>query len=78
MMAARIAAIVLSSAALGCASWGVFVVHADADNPRAIACYERVGFVHEGRLRNARWIRGAYIDQLVMGLLREEWMAAPP
>jgi len=45
----------------------------DADNARAIACYERVGFRHEGLLRQARWVRGAYVDQLVMGLLREEW-----
>ena len=47
----------------------------DAGNARAIACYERCGFVHEGRLRNARWSRGAYVDQLVMGLLRSEWEA---
>jgi RimJ/RimL family protein N-acetyltransferase len=45
----------------------------DEDNPRAIACYEKVGFVHEGRMRQARYARGAYRDSLVMGILRDEF-----
>lgn len=44
-----------------------------ADNPRAIRSYERVGFVHEGRLRQAHYRRGGYIDVLLMSLLRPEW-----
>lgn len=42
-------------------------------NPRAIRCYEKAGFVHEGRLRQALFKDGAYRDILLMGILREEW-----
>jgi diamine N-acetyltransferase len=43
------------------------------DNPRAIRCYEKVGFIHEGRMRQARFSKGKYVDILFMGILREEW-----
>jgi len=42
-------------------------------NPRAIRCYERVGFQHEGRLRQAHFLKGQYIDVLIMSVLRDEW-----
>lgn len=42
-------------------------------NPRAIRAYERVGFVREGVLRQARWQGSRYVDTIVMGVLREEW-----
>jgi len=44
-----------------------------ADNPRAIHCYEKIGFVHEGRLRQAHFSNGSYVDVLIMGVLRSEW-----
>jgi RimJ/RimL family protein N-acetyltransferase len=47
----------------------------DADNDRAIACYRKCGFVEEGRLRMARYSRGRYVDQFVMGILRDEFYA---
>ena len=43
------------------------------DNPRAIRCYEKAGFIHEGSLRQARYHNGRYYDVLNMGILREEW-----
>jgi RimJ/RimL family protein N-acetyltransferase len=43
------------------------------DNPRAIRCYEKSGFVTEGRLREARYSEGIYKDVLVMSVLRSEW-----
>ena len=44
-----------------------------ATNPRAIAVYEAVGFVREGVLRQSlRW-DGAWVDTIVMAILREEW-----
>ena len=43
------------------------------DNPRAIRCYEKVGFIHEGRMRQARFAQGKYVDILIMSVLREEW-----
>lgn len=42
-------------------------------NPRAIHVYEKVGFVHEGRLRQAEYRDGRYIDVLFMSVLRSDW-----
>ena len=44
-----------------------------ANNPRAIRCYEKVGFVHEGRLSQAMFTDGVYYDVLWMSVIREEW-----
>jgi RimJ/RimL family protein N-acetyltransferase len=41
----------------------------NADNPQAIRAYEKAGFVHEGRLREAAFVHGDRVDLLVMGLL---------
>lgn len=42
-------------------------------NRRAIRSYEKTGFVHEGKLRQAEYQDGIYIDVLLMSVLREEW-----
>jgi RimJ/RimL family protein N-acetyltransferase len=47
-----------------------------ASNERAIASYRKLGFVEEGRLREHCWVRGAYVDEVRMGLLRAEWPAS--
>ena len=46
----------------------------EADNPRAIAFYERLGFVHEGTQRAAykRASDSGYVDELMYGLLRND------
>jgi RimJ/RimL family protein N-acetyltransferase len=44
-------------------------------NERAIRCYEKVGFRHEGRLRQARFVEGRYVDEVIMAVLRDEWQA---
>lgn len=46
-------------------------------NERAQACYRKVGFVEEGRRRQALYTLGAYHDVLVMSVLRDEWRAQP-
>ncbi|MDP9839951.1 RimJ/RimL family protein N-acetyltransferase [Neorhizobium huautlense] len=46
-------------------------LHAHADNFRAIALYEKVGFVHEGVARHAIRIEGRYIDSVLMALIFE-------
>ena len=46
-----------------------------AENKRAIRTYEKAGFVHEGRMRQAVYKHGAYSDVLFMSVLREEWDA---
>lgn len=43
-------------------------------NPRAIRSFEKVGFVHEGRMRRAQYANGKYLDILLMSILREEWI----
>jgi RimJ/RimL family protein N-acetyltransferase len=42
-------------------------------NARAIAAYRKVGFVEEGRQRQAFWRDGQPIDNVVMSVLRDEW-----
>jgi RimJ/RimL family protein N-acetyltransferase len=42
-------------------------------NPRAIRCYEKVGFVHEGKMREAQYLNGKYIDVLIMSVLASDW-----
>lgn len=42
-------------------------------NTRAIRSYEKCGYVHEGRQRQAMRRDGRRYDILYMGILREEW-----
>ncbi len=44
-------------------------------NARAIRCYEKCGFVLEGRLRQSLFRDGRYHDELVMAVLRDDWSA---
>jgi RimJ/RimL family protein N-acetyltransferase len=46
-----------------------------SNNPRAIRSYEKAGFVHESRLREAHFVNGAYVDDLIMSVLRPEWQS---
>jgi RimJ/RimL family protein N-acetyltransferase len=46
-----------------------------ASNQRAEKSYEYAGFVHEGRLRQAHFQDGQYVDVLIMSVLRSEWQA---
>lgn len=48
---------------------------ADAENARAIKCYEKIGFVHEGIQRSAFFSHGHWKDEVSMGLLEDEWRA---
>lgn len=45
------------------------------NNPRAIRAYEKAGFIHEGRQRQAEYKNGRYFDLLVMSILKEEYQA---
>ena len=46
-----------------------------AINPRAIRCYEKVGFIREMVRRAEIYRDGQRIDAIYMGLLRSEWDA---
>ena len=42
-------------------------------NPRAVHSYEKAGYVHEGRMRQAQFKDGKFIDVLLMSALSTEW-----
>ena len=44
-------------------------------NPRAVAVYEKVGFVREGVLRDALYWQGEFHDAIVMSILRRDRVA---
>lgn len=44
-----------------------------ADNLPMIKAATGAGFALEGTLRHAAWVYGAFIDEVVLGLLAEEW-----
>lgn len=44
------------------------------NNPRAIRAYKSCGFIEEGCLRAHVWSNGEYVDLVLMGVLREEWL----
>jgi RimJ/RimL family protein N-acetyltransferase len=46
-----------------------------AFNERAVRAYERVGFVDEGRAREAIWRDGRWWDEIHMSVLEPEWRA---
>ena len=46
-----------------------------AFNERAIRSYRRIGFVEEGRSREAIWRDGSFWDEIQMSILEQEWRA---
>jgi RimJ/RimL family protein N-acetyltransferase len=46
----------------------------DARNTPSAALMERVGFTREGHLRQQTFIKGEWTDDLIYGLLAEEWL----
>ena len=51
-------------------------LHCASTNAPSMAVAARLGFTHEGTLRQDEWLNGAFVDQHVYGLLRAEFMAA--
>ena len=45
-------------------------------NVGGVKAYQRVGFVTEGRLRDASYRDGRYHDKIVMSILRPEWRSS--
>lgn len=43
-----------------------------ANNPAAVKLYEKIGFQHEGCLRNQIYCKGEYIDKFYMGIFSHE------
>jgi RimJ/RimL family protein N-acetyltransferase len=45
-----------------------------ATNEPALRAYRACGFVEEGRLREHGYANGEYVDVVLMGILRDEWL----
>jgi RimJ/RimL family protein N-acetyltransferase len=45
------------------------------DNIASRRCFEKVGFQHEGRLREARYVNGAFIDLHYYAVSEQEWQS---
>lgn len=50
-------------------------IQAITENHRSIEIPKRLGFTHEGILRQAQCLKGRYWDLAIYGLLRWEWQA---
>ncbi len=44
-----------------------------SEHPQAKRCYEKVGFKAIGKLREAYYNEGKYIDSVIMDLLKSDW-----
>ncbi|MBO3732231.1 GNAT family N-acetyltransferase [Glycomyces niveus] len=47
-----------------------------ADNDPMLRAAERNGFVREGVRRGSHWVMGEFLDEVILGLLVDEWRAA--
>jgi RimJ/RimL family protein N-acetyltransferase len=44
-----------------------------ADNAAMLRAAERNGFVREGVLRSSAWVMGEFLDEVLLGLLVQDW-----
>jgi RimJ/RimL family protein N-acetyltransferase len=67
--------VVLALCEYGFAVRGLHRLQVDtlAGNAAMIRAAARVGFVHEGRLRQAAWVNGEFADEVILGLLAADW-----
>lgn len=50
-----------------------FVIHCAVGNTASAAIPQRLGFVHEGIIREAQWLYDRYVDWNVYAMLADEW-----
>lgn len=48
-------------------------IRAAVENKKSRSIPERLGFVHEGTIRQAEWLYDHYVDHAVYGILANEW-----
>ena len=53
------------------------LLHVNADNARAIACYKKCGFREAGCRREAQFVNGRFVDVRSMDILDREWEGTP-
>lgn len=44
------------------------------DNVRAIRTYEKIGFIKEGCKHRDQYVEGKYMDTLIMGITKKQWL----
>jgi ribosomal-protein-serine acetyltransferase len=49
------------------------VISCASDNQRSRAIAEKLGFTREGILRQSDWLKDGFVDQVVYGILANEW-----
>ncbi|MFE9770362.1 GNAT family N-acetyltransferase [Streptomyces sp. NPDC005931] len=47
-----------------------------SDNAAMLRAAQRNGFVREGVLRSSAWVMGEFLDEVLLGLLSDEWKPA--
>ena len=59
---------------------GLHRVQMETNEPNAAMCAtaRRAGFTEEGRLRHAVWFDGRFVDEIVLGLVVDDWTEADP
>ncbi|WP_405015155.1 GNAT family N-acetyltransferase [Kitasatospora sp. NBC_01539] len=48
-----------------------------SDNAAMLRAAERNGFAREGVLRSSAWVMGEFMDEVLLGLLAQDWKADP-
>ena len=49
-----------------------------ADNRAMVRAAVRCGFTPEGTLRRSAWVGGEFLDEVILGLLADEWRSGGP
>ncbi len=52
-------------------------IEALSDNTAMLRSAERKGFVREGVLRSSAWVMGEFLDEVLIGLLVQDWKPEP-
>ena len=47
--------------------------HTDAENVASMRVLQKLGFTREGTLRKNQFVKHRFVDEVIFGLLREEW-----
>ena len=49
-------------------------IRAATENVKSRKIPERLGFTEEGTLRQVQWLYDHFVDHVVYGMLKDEWM----